>query len=157
VVLHKGSVWEVAIVWLTVRFGSVWVTCCWSSPAQTFLVPGPVGLMTIFFCLTTLWLSVCRDTALHRPRQLHTLSSHSAPHDPCIRQSALSNLRICISFVYPSIMVLWSTMLGLTDTGVVGSDHGRVLYICTCILIFHPRNPTAFLNRELENLYKRQG
>jgi hypothetical protein len=27
---------------------------CWPSPAQSVLVPGPAGLMTIFFCITTL-------------------------------------------------------------------------------------------------------
>jgi hypothetical protein len=31
-----------------------WVNCCWPSPAQSFLVPSPAGLMTILFCLTTL-------------------------------------------------------------------------------------------------------
>jgi hypothetical protein len=30
------------------------VDCCWSSPAPSFLVPSPAGLMTIFYCLTTL-------------------------------------------------------------------------------------------------------
>jgi hypothetical protein len=30
------------------------INCCWSSPAQSLLVPGPVGLMTIFFCIPTL-------------------------------------------------------------------------------------------------------
>jgi hypothetical protein len=29
------------------------VECCWSSPAHSFLAPGPVVLMTICFCLTT--------------------------------------------------------------------------------------------------------
>jgi hypothetical protein len=30
------------------------VDCCWSSPAQWFLVASPTGLMTIFYCLTAL-------------------------------------------------------------------------------------------------------
>jgi hypothetical protein len=29
------------------------VSCCWFSPAQSFLVLGPAGLITMFFCLTT--------------------------------------------------------------------------------------------------------
>jgi hypothetical protein len=35
------------------------VNCRWLSPGQSFLVPSPAGLMTIFYCLTTLgthWL-----------------------------------------------------------------------------------------------------
>jgi hypothetical protein len=31
--------------------GSVVYNCCWSSPAQPFSDPGPVGLVTIFYCL----------------------------------------------------------------------------------------------------------
>jgi hypothetical protein len=27
------------------------VNCCWSSPAQSFLVPSPAGLMKIFYTL----------------------------------------------------------------------------------------------------------
>jgi hypothetical protein len=27
---------------------------CWSSPAQSFLIPSPKGLMAIFYCLKTL-------------------------------------------------------------------------------------------------------
>jgi hypothetical protein len=37
------------------------INCCWSSPAQSLLVPSPAGLMTIFYCLTTPtapWLSL---------------------------------------------------------------------------------------------------
>jgi hypothetical protein len=30
---------------------SVVYNCCWSSPAQSFLAPSPVGLVTIFYCL----------------------------------------------------------------------------------------------------------
>jgi hypothetical protein len=30
------------------------VNCCWPSPGQSFLVPSPAGLMTIFYCLTAL-------------------------------------------------------------------------------------------------------
>jgi hypothetical protein len=30
------------------------VNYCWTSPAQTLLVPSPVVLMAIFYCLTTL-------------------------------------------------------------------------------------------------------
>jgi hypothetical protein len=29
------------------------------SPARSFLVPGPAGLITVFLCLTTLYMSVC--------------------------------------------------------------------------------------------------
>jgi hypothetical protein len=29
------------------------VNCCWSSPAQSFLVPSPARLLTIFYFLTT--------------------------------------------------------------------------------------------------------
>jgi hypothetical protein len=43
----------------------VWVNCYWPSPAQSFLAPGPAGLMIVFFCLMTLgvihllsWLSL---------------------------------------------------------------------------------------------------
>jgi hypothetical protein len=35
------------------------VSCCWPLPAQWFLVPSRMGLMTIFYCLTalgTFWL-----------------------------------------------------------------------------------------------------
>jgi hypothetical protein len=31
--------------------GSVVYNCCWPSPAQSFSVPSPVGLVTIFYCL----------------------------------------------------------------------------------------------------------
>jgi hypothetical protein len=31
--------------------GSVVYNCCWSSPAQSFSGPSPVGLTTIFYCL----------------------------------------------------------------------------------------------------------
>jgi hypothetical protein len=31
--------------------GSVVYNCCWSSPAQSFSGPSPVGFMTIFHCL----------------------------------------------------------------------------------------------------------
>jgi hypothetical protein len=31
--------------------GSAVYTCCWSSPAQSFLGPSPAGLVTIFYCL----------------------------------------------------------------------------------------------------------
>jgi hypothetical protein len=27
---------------------------CWSSPAQSFFVPSPAGIVAIFYCLTTL-------------------------------------------------------------------------------------------------------
>jgi hypothetical protein len=30
------------------------LSCCWLSPAQWFLVPSPVGLMTIYYCLMAL-------------------------------------------------------------------------------------------------------
>jgi hypothetical protein len=30
------------------------VNCCWSSPAQWFLVPSPTGITTLFYCLTAL-------------------------------------------------------------------------------------------------------
>jgi hypothetical protein len=30
------------------------VNCCWPSPSQSFLVPSPAGLMTIFYCLRPL-------------------------------------------------------------------------------------------------------
>jgi hypothetical protein len=30
------------------------IDCCWASPAQSFLIPGPAGPMVIFFCLPTL-------------------------------------------------------------------------------------------------------
>jgi hypothetical protein len=33
---------------------SGWVNCCWPSPAQSFLVPGPAGPVTVFFCPTVL-------------------------------------------------------------------------------------------------------
>jgi hypothetical protein len=39
---------------IIVNFWSGEVNCCWSSPAQSFLVPSPAGLMTIFYSLTTL-------------------------------------------------------------------------------------------------------
>jgi hypothetical protein len=35
------------------------VKFCWPSPAQSFLVPSPAGLMIIFYCLTTLTLCLC--------------------------------------------------------------------------------------------------
>jgi hypothetical protein len=31
--------------------GSVVSNCCWSSPAQSFSGPSPVGLVAIFYCL----------------------------------------------------------------------------------------------------------
>jgi hypothetical protein len=31
--------------------GSVFCTCCWSLPAQSFSGPSPLGLATIFYCL----------------------------------------------------------------------------------------------------------
>jgi hypothetical protein len=31
--------------------GSVFCTCCWPLPAQSFLGPSPLGLATIFYCL----------------------------------------------------------------------------------------------------------
>jgi hypothetical protein len=31
--------------------GSVFYNCCWTSPAQPFLGPSPIGLMAIFYCL----------------------------------------------------------------------------------------------------------
>jgi hypothetical protein len=32
--------------------GSVFYICCWLLPAQSFFGPSPLGLMTIFYCLT---------------------------------------------------------------------------------------------------------
>jgi hypothetical protein len=40
-------------IWDT-RFSVSRVNCCWPSPAQSFFVPSPAGLMTILYCLTTL-------------------------------------------------------------------------------------------------------
>jgi hypothetical protein len=31
--------------------GSVVYNCCWSSPAQSFSCPNPIGLVTVFYCL----------------------------------------------------------------------------------------------------------
>jgi hypothetical protein len=31
--------------------GSVVFNCCWTSPAQSFSGPSPVGLATVFYCL----------------------------------------------------------------------------------------------------------
>jgi hypothetical protein len=31
--------------------GSAIYNCCWSSPAQSFLGPSPMGLVTVFYCL----------------------------------------------------------------------------------------------------------
>jgi hypothetical protein len=36
------------------RVGSGRIICCLSSPAQTFLLPSPAGLTTVFHCLTGL-------------------------------------------------------------------------------------------------------
>jgi hypothetical protein len=30
------------------------VNCCWSSPAQWCLIPSPMGLITMYYCLTAL-------------------------------------------------------------------------------------------------------
>jgi hypothetical protein len=38
----------------TNRVGSGSVNCCRSSPVQSFLVPSPAGLMSIFYCLSAL-------------------------------------------------------------------------------------------------------
>jgi hypothetical protein len=48
---YDSELWD----WVLALDWSVgWVNCCWSSPAQLFLFPDPEGLVTIFFCLTTL-------------------------------------------------------------------------------------------------------
>jgi hypothetical protein len=39
------------IAYSLTREGSVVYNCCWSSPAQSFLVSGSAGLMSIFYCL----------------------------------------------------------------------------------------------------------
>jgi hypothetical protein len=41
-----------AIVQLPCSSHLVWINCCSPLPAQSFLVPGPTGLMTIFFVTT---------------------------------------------------------------------------------------------------------
>jgi hypothetical protein len=50
--LHN-NLYETECLMLTVAHlvGSCRVNCCWPSPAQSFLVPFPAGLMTTFFCL----------------------------------------------------------------------------------------------------------
>jgi hypothetical protein len=44
-----------------------WVSCCWTLPAQSSLVQSPTGLMTIFYCLSTLGV-VQLSTLLGRPQ-----------------------------------------------------------------------------------------
>jgi hypothetical protein len=57
--------------------GSVVYNCCWSSPAQSFSDPSPVGLVNIFYCLRfeTSFFVACYDSQGYgagiRPR-LHT-------------------------------------------------------------------------------------
>jgi hypothetical protein len=41
--------WRWSCLWR--EDGSIVYNCCWSSPAQSFSGPSPVGLVTIFFCL----------------------------------------------------------------------------------------------------------
>jgi hypothetical protein len=47
---HHSESRAILFDWLT-----DWLpNCCWTSPAQLFLVPSLTGLMTIFYCLTAL-------------------------------------------------------------------------------------------------------
>jgi hypothetical protein len=39
-----------------------WINCCWSLPAQSFMVLGPAGLTTVFFCLITLWVILLQES-----------------------------------------------------------------------------------------------
>jgi hypothetical protein len=61
-----------------VRSGQI--NCCWPLAAESFLVPGPMGLMTIFYpvCVSVLF-SVCamwgRLQRKHRLQQLDALFS----------------------------------------------------------------------------------
>jgi hypothetical protein len=45
------AVYSLAIYWLT---DWLMLNCCWSSPAQWFLVPNPTGLVIVFYYLTDL-------------------------------------------------------------------------------------------------------
>jgi hypothetical protein len=45
--------WNIAPIWgLQPEVGSVFCICCWFLPAQSFSGRSPLGLETIFYCLT---------------------------------------------------------------------------------------------------------
>jgi hypothetical protein len=58
------------VSFLQIEFGWVQGNCCWSLPAQSFLVLGPVGLITIYLSLTTQVVmqlsSKCTCCVIHR-------------------------------------------------------------------------------------------
>jgi hypothetical protein len=78
---HDSELWHwvLALDWSVGR-----VNCCWSSPVQVSLFPGPEGLVTIFFCLTT--LGVVEEFHLtfgaEEGRSLMLATSHRAPWGP---------------------------------------------------------------------------
>jgi hypothetical protein len=56
---------------LPVRLSVGGINCCWSSPAQSFSVPSAMGLITIFYCFTTLGvvllLALCASVRVSSP------------------------------------------------------------------------------------------
>jgi hypothetical protein len=86
---------------------SVLVNCCWPSPAQWFLVPSPVGLMTIFSesqseLLHDWWFTLNQFILAPSPLRLTTtdffLELHRYGHSPLMR-GWVCLLWICSAFV----------------------------------------------------------
>jgi hypothetical protein len=58
--------------------GSVVYNCCWFSPAQSFSVPSPLGLATIFYCLR-FEISPSQGRYLHIEQHKHRMNAHRHP------------------------------------------------------------------------------
>jgi hypothetical protein len=88
------------------RVGLSRVNCCWSTPAQSFLVPCPPGLMTIFYCPTTLGVVQLNPSCVFSryPFRNSDDSSHGCPH--CLLASACVLIWNPFMVIFPSLTML---------------------------------------------------
>jgi hypothetical protein len=86
--------------WKKTPLGSSQGNCCWTSPAQSFLVPSSAGLITTFYCVMGLGVESCSNNTqtVHDPFTRARVESPSGHrlfwHFWCFPQSFQANIRV---------------------------------------------------------------
>jgi hypothetical protein len=116
--------------------GYVVQNCCWSSPAQSFLGPSPVGLATIFYSLkfeTSLFVdsydSQREPYRGHPLQQFVCCNLHICCHsNPCIHSQVAEVLLLTVlGMCLPSS----GSLCWLCIPGIVFTDHWLTMNVCS--------------------------